>query len=130
MYKSLISSLAYGIPTQRNKRPRSDLHGRFRFLCHLYLFWSHDFSGIDYQVSAPHLSTTLLTSVLHHCRSVGMARLYLTFTSSSTAAFELYTCTTQGRRHVTHIAFTMVGLVTTQPTSWFTLTITHHKTNT
>jgi hypothetical protein len=31
---------------------------------------------------------------------------------------------------VAHKAFVKVGLVTTQHTSWITLTITHHKTNT
>jgi hypothetical protein len=40
------------------------------------------------------------TSVLHHSRSVGTARLYLTFTSPSTTASELYTCTPQAKRHV------------------------------
>jgi hypothetical protein len=70
-----------------------------------------------------------LTSALHRSRSVGTARPYLTFTSPSTTASKLHTCTTQAKRHVTHIAFTMVGLVTTQPSSWITLTITHHKTN-
>jgi hypothetical protein len=71
-----------------------------------------------------------LTSVLHYSRSVGTARLYLPFSSPLTTAFELHTCTTQAKRHVAHIAFAIVGLVTTQPTSWITLTITHHKTNT
>jgi hypothetical protein len=69
-----------------------------------------------------------LTSALHCSRSIGMARLYLTFFSLSTTASELHTCTTQAKRHVAHIAFAM-GLVTTQPTLWITLTIIHHKTN-
>jgi hypothetical protein len=68
-----------------------------------------------------------LMSALHHSRSIGMARLYLTFTSPSTTASELHTCTTRAKRHVAHIAFVMVGLVTTQH-SWITLIITHHKT--
>jgi hypothetical protein len=54
----------------------------------------------------------------------------LTFTSPSATASMLHTCTTQAKRHVAHKAFAKVGLVTTQPTSWITLTITHHKTNT
>jgi hypothetical protein len=53
----------------------------------------------------------------------------LTFTLLSTTISVLYTCTSRAKRHA-HIAFAMVGLVTTQPTSWITLTITHHKTNT
>jgi hypothetical protein len=53
----------------------------------------------------------------------------LTFTSSSTTASMLHTCTPRAKRHA-HIAFAMIGLVTTQPTSWITLTITYHKTNT
>jgi hypothetical protein len=48
----------------------------------------------------------------------------------STTASVLHTCTPRAKRHAAHIAFAMVGLVTTQPTSWITLTITHHKTNT
>jgi hypothetical protein len=70
-----------------------------------------------------------LTFALHRSWSIGMAHVYLTFTSPSTTASELHTCTTQAKRHVAHIAFAMVGLVTTQPSSWITLTITHHKTN-
>jgi hypothetical protein len=54
----------------------------------------------------------------------------LTFTSPSATTSVLHTCTTQAKRHVAHKAFAKVGLVTTQPTSWITLTITHHKTNT
>jgi hypothetical protein len=54
----------------------------------------------------------------------------LTFTLPSSTASVLHTCTTQAKRHVAHKAFAKVGLVTTQPTSWITLTITHHKTNT
>jgi hypothetical protein len=69
-----------------------------------------------------------LTSALHRSQSIGTARLYLTFTSPSTTVSELHTCSTQAKRHVAHIAFAMVGLVTTQPSSWITLTITHHKT--
>jgi hypothetical protein len=64
----------------------------------------------------------------HHSRFIGMTRLYLTFTPPSTTVFELHTCTTQAKRYVAHIAFAMVGLITTQPSSWITLTITHHKT--
>jgi hypothetical protein len=71
-----------------------------------------------------------LTSVLHRSRSIDTARFYLTFTSPSTTASELHTCTTRVKRHVAYIAFAMVGLVTTQPTLWITLTITHYKTNT
>jgi hypothetical protein len=66
-------------------------------------------------------------SVLHRSQSIGVARLYLTFTSPSTTASELHTCTIQAKRRVAHIAFAMVVLVTTQPSSWITLTITHHK---
>jgi hypothetical protein len=51
----------------------------------------------------------------------------LTFTSPSATVSMLHTCTTQAKRHVAHKAFAKVGLVTTQPTSWITLTITHHK---
>jgi hypothetical protein len=54
----------------------------------------------------------------------------LTFTSPSTTASVLHTCTPRAKRHAARIAFAMVGLVTTQPTSWITLIITHHKTNT
>jgi hypothetical protein len=54
----------------------------------------------------------------------------LTFTSPSATASVLHTCTTQAKRHVAHKAFAKVWLVTTQPTSWITLTITHHKMNT
>jgi hypothetical protein len=54
----------------------------------------------------------------------------LTFTSPSTTASVLHTCTTQAKRHVAHKAFAKVELVTTQPTSWVTLIITHHKMNT
>jgi hypothetical protein len=54
----------------------------------------------------------------------------LTFTSPSATISVLHTCTTQAKRHVAHKAFAKVGLITTQPTSWITLTITHHKTNT
>jgi hypothetical protein len=71
-----------------------------------------------------------LTFVLHRSRSIGTARLYLTFSSPSTTASVLHTCTPRAKRHVAHKAFAKVGLVTTQPTSWITLTITHHKTNT
>jgi hypothetical protein len=54
----------------------------------------------------------------------------LTFTSPSATASVLHTCTTQAKRHVAHKDFTKVALVTTQPISWITLRITHHKTNT
>jgi hypothetical protein len=102
----------------------------------------HDHSHVHLRLSMSQMSTTAaghpaswslgpsLMSALHRSRSVGAARLYLTFTSASTTASELHTCTTQAKRHVAHIAFAMVGLVTTQPTLWITLTITHHKTNT
>jgi isopentenyl phosphate kinase len=54
----------------------------------------------------------------------------LTFTSPSAIVSVLHTYTTQAKRHVVHKTFAKVGLVTAQPTSWITLTITHHKTNT
>jgi hypothetical protein len=41
-----------------------------------------------------------LTSVLHRSQTIGTARLYLTFTSPSTIAFELHTCAPQAKRHV------------------------------
>jgi hypothetical protein len=41
-----------------------------------------------------------LTFVLHHFRSIGMARPYLTFTSSSTTTSEFHTCAPQAKRHV------------------------------
>jgi hypothetical protein len=67
-----------------------------------------------------------LTSVLHHFRSIGTARPYLTFTSPSITAFELQTCTPPAKRHnPTHA---MVSSPT-QPRSWITLTITYHKMN-
>jgi hypothetical protein len=71
-----------------------------------------------------------LTSALHRSRSISTTHLYLTFSSSSTTASEFHTCIIQAKRHVVHIAFIIVGLVTTQSTLWITLTITHHKTNT
>jgi hypothetical protein len=81
--------------------------------------------------AASHLASWSLgpspTSALHRSRFIGMTCLYLTFTSPSTTASELHTCTTQAKRHVAHIAFAMVGLVTTQSSSWITLTITYHK---
>jgi hypothetical protein len=40
-----------------------------------------------------------LTSVLHRSRSIGTARLYLTFTSPSTTASELHTCISQAKRY-------------------------------
>jgi hypothetical protein len=69
-----------------------------------------------------------IMSDLHHSRSIGTAHLYLSFTPPLITASELHTCTTQAKKHVAHITFVMVGLVTTQPSSWITLTITHHKT--
>jgi hypothetical protein len=69
-----------------------------------------------------------LMSALHRSRSIGTTRLYLTLTPPLTTASKLDTCITQGKRHVKHIAFAMVGLVTTQLSSWITLTVTHHKT--
>jgi hypothetical protein len=71
-----------------------------------------------------------LTSALYRSRSIGTVHLYLTFSSLSTTTIELHTCTTQAKRHVAYIAFVMVELITTQPTLWITLIITHHKTNT
>ena len=68
--------------------------------------------------------------VLHRSRSIGTTRLYLIFSSSSTTAFELHTCTPQAKRHVARIAFAMVMLVTNSNYSWIILTITHHKTTT
>jgi hypothetical protein len=68
----------------------------------------------------------------HVCPSPRPVRRYdtssLTFTSPSTTASVLHTRTPRAKRHA-HIAFAMAGLVTTQPTSWITLTITHHKIN-
>ena len=41
-----------------------------------------------------------LASALHHSRSVGTARLYLTFTLPLTTVSELHTCASQAKRHV------------------------------
>jgi hypothetical protein len=101
--------------------------------CHSHVFLHLSMSQVS-ATAAGHLAFwslgPSLTSVLHRSRSIGTARLYLTFSSPSTTASELHTYTTQAKRHVAHLAFAMVGLVTTQPISWITLTITHHKTNT
>jgi hypothetical protein len=56
-------------------------------------------------------------------------RLYLTFSSPSTTASDLYTCTPQAKRYVAHIAYAMVMSVTSSTYLWITLTITYHKTH-
>jgi hypothetical protein len=77
--------------------------------------------GLLVPQSKPHVRPSPLPSI-------STAHLYLTFTPPLTTAFELHTYTIQVKRHVVYIAFVMVGLVTTQSSSWIMLTITHHKT--
>jgi hypothetical protein len=107
--------------------------------CHLHgqHGHSHVFSHLSMsQVSATAASHPAsgslgpsLTSVLHPSGPSARHVLLDLHLAVATASV-LHTCTTQAKRHVAHKAFTKAGLVTTQPTSWITLTITHHKTNT
>jgi hypothetical protein len=108
-------------------RPPSWLSQHDHSHVHLHLLMSQMLATAASHLASWSLSPSLM-SAIHYSRSIGTTRLYLTFTQPSTTASELHTYTTQAKRHVTHIAFAMVGLVTTQPSSWITLTITHHKT--
>jgi hypothetical protein len=68
---SLISSLAHGIPTQHNKRHLIYTAG-FGSSCHPYLFWSHDFFGIDWVLD---LSCTFYMWSLIRCSPSFIATL-------------------------------------------------------
>jgi hypothetical protein len=143
----LTSSILHMRPSpldtcHRRPRPagRQVLRAPARLACPPSWLGQHGHSHVHLRLSMSQMSATMaglpaswslgpsLTSVLHHSRSISTARLYLTFTLSSTTASKLHTCTTQAKRHVAHISFAMVELVTTQPSSWITLIITHHKT--
>jgi L-lactate permease len=115
------------LSSARLARPPSGLGQHGHSHIHLHLLMSQMSATAADHPASWSLGPSL-TSALHHFRSIGTARLYLTFTPPSTTVSEHHTCTTQAKRHVAHIAFVMIGLVITQPFSWITLTITHHKT--